>query len=49
MIANNVPLNLIAEHVGHSDMKMIEEVYKHFNQKMRNDLKEAVEKLSYSF
>lgn len=48
MVENNVPLHLIAEHVGHSDTKMIEKIYSHFSNRMKDDLKQAIDDLSLS-
>lgn len=42
MVENNVPAKLIAEHVGHTGTEMVERVYSHFSDKMKNDLKQAV-------
>ncbi|MCW6681558.1 site-specific integrase [Aerococcaceae bacterium NML160702] len=49
MIENNVPFHLIAEQVGHSGTKMIERVYKHFSQKMKRNLQQAVNEISVNF
>lgn len=46
MIEKNVPAKLIAEHVGHDNTNMIEQVYSHFTNKMDNDLTEAIRSFS---
>lgn len=48
MVENNVPLNLIAEHVGHTNTEMIQKVYNHFSNRMKDDLKQAINDLSLS-
>lgn len=47
MIENNVPTHLIAEQVGHSDTKMIEGVYGHFSDVMREQLSSAVSGITF--
>lgn len=42
MVEAGIDANLIAEHVGHSDTKMIEKVYSHFTDTMNKRLKQAV-------
>ncbi|MCW6663905.1 site-specific integrase [Aerococcaceae bacterium NML190073] len=49
MIENNVPFNLIAEQVGHSNTRMIEQVYKHFSKKVKRNLQQAVDSISVNF
>lgn len=49
MIENGVPLHLIAEHVGHANTRMIEQVYYHFSQSMNDELKSAINKISINF
>lgn len=48
MIENNIPLHLIAQHVAHKNLRMIQEVYNHFSNKMDHDLSSAIESLSIS-
>lgn len=42
MIENKVDIHLIAQHVGHSNIKMIMEVYSHFSKHMDEELKDAI-------
>ena len=42
MIEDGVDINLIAKHVGHSSVKMIQEVYSHFTDKMDENLKNVI-------
>lgn len=43
MVENNIPSKLIADHVGHVDTKLVDNVYSHFTNKMNEDLKNAIE------
>lgn len=45
MVENGVDLKLIAEHVGHSSTKMIEDVYLHFTELMNQRLADAIDSL----
>lgn len=43
MVEAQVPLKIIAEHVGHSDTSMIEKVYSHFTKEMDRQMKKAIQ------
>lgn len=43
MVEAGISTKLIAEHVGHADTKMIDQVYSHFTNLMNTRLKEAIE------
>lgn len=45
MIQNGIKPRLVAEHVGHSSTKMIDQVYAHFTKEMDNELKNAIQSL----
>ena len=47
MVENYVPGKLIAKQVGHADTGLIDKIYGHFSQKMDNDLKQAVSKVTF--
>lgn len=42
MVEAGQDINLIAKHVGHSSNKMINQVYAHFTETMRDDLKDMI-------
>lgn len=46
MIERGVPLFYIAEHVGHSDTRMIESIYKHFSNSMQDKLHQYISDLN---
>ncbi|MBL3715228.1 tyrosine-type recombinase/integrase, partial [Lactococcus garvieae] len=47
LVEMNVPIKAIMERVGHSDEKMILQVYSHVTQNMQNDLKEKLNALDF--
>ena len=49
MIENKVPLHLIAQHVGHKNTRMIEDIYYHFSNSMNEELKDSVNVVTYNF
>ncbi|MGF3113520.1 tyrosine-type recombinase/integrase [Facklamia sp. P9177] len=49
MIENKIPFHLIAEHVGHKNTRMIEDIYYHFSDSMKSELKSAIDELSFNF
>ena len=42
MVENRIEKELIAKHVGHSSIKMIDEVYSHFTESMAEDLEDVI-------
>lgn len=42
MLEEETPTKLIAEHVGHSNTKMIDNIYSHFSTRMNEQLKESI-------
>lgn len=42
MVENRIEKELIAKHVGHSSIKMIDEVYSHFTESMADDLEAVI-------
>ena len=49
MLEANVNLKLIAEHVGHSKIDMIQEFYDHFTEEMNKQLKDTINSFSINF
>lgn len=47
MMEQQVPPNIIAEYVGHEDLKMIEKVYSHFSDELKNQSKNYIEKIKF--
>lgn len=47
MVENYVPPKLIAKQVGHTNTKLIDEIYGHFSEKMRSDLQEKINQISF--
>jgi|GEM_PF-7042732 len=46
-VENNIPPKQIAEMVGHSGTELIDRVYAHFSDKMRQDLKTSIQKIVF--
>lgn len=46
MVENKVNPKLIAQHVGHVDTKMVDEVYTHFTDKMNEELEQVIKDFS---
>ena len=47
LVEMNVPIKVIMERVGHSNEKMILQVYSHVTKNMRNDLNFKMNELSF--
>ena len=47
MVENYVPAKLIAKQVGHEDTTMIDQIYGHFSQKMKDDLSNKINEIEF--